>query len=48
MRKKTENELGSDFDIREFHEVVLEQGTVTLAILEDRINAYINNTKNGN
>ncbi|MGI9551808.1 MAG: DUF885 domain-containing protein [Aurantibacter sp.] len=47
MRKKAEEELGSQFDIREFHEVVLEQGTVTLSILEDRINAYINRIKNG-
>ncbi|NND09879.1 MAG: DUF885 domain-containing protein [Flavobacteriaceae bacterium] len=46
LRKKAEEILGSDFDIREFHEVILEQGTVTLAILEDRINAYIEKTKN--
>ncbi|UAM97077.1 DUF885 domain-containing protein [Polaribacter litorisediminis] len=46
MRKKAENELGDKFDIRNFHEVVLEQGTVTLSILEERINNYINNTKN--
>ena len=46
MRKKAENELGDKFDIRDFHEVVLEQGTVTLAILEKRINNYINKTKN--
>lgn len=47
MRKKAEEALGSKFDIREFHEVILEQGTVTLSILEDRINAYINRTENG-
>lgn len=47
MRKKAEEILGSDFDIRAFHEVVLEQGTVTLSILEERINTYINTTKNG-
>ena len=47
MRKIAENALGSDFNIRDFHEVVLEQGTVTLAILEDRINTYIKETKNG-
>lgn len=41
LRKKAETELGPKFDIREFHEVVLNQGTVTLAILEDRINQYI-------
>ena len=46
MRKKAKDILGSKFDIREFHEVILEQGTVTLAILEDRINNYIERTKN--
>jgi uncharacterized protein (DUF885 family) len=47
LRKKAANELGSKFDIRDFHEVVLGQGTVTLSILEDRINSYIQKTKNG-
>ncbi|EDP71342.1 hypothetical protein FBALC1_02622 [Flavobacteriales bacterium ALC-1] len=46
LRKKAEIELGSKFDIRVFHEVILEQGTVTLAILENRINNYIEKTKN--
>ena len=41
LRKRTEFALGSKFDIREFHDVILNQGTVTLAILEDRINKYI-------
>ncbi len=47
LRKKAETELGEEFDIRTFHEVILEQGTVTLSILENRINAYIENMKNG-
>jgi len=47
LRKKAETELGADFDIREFHEIVLEQGTVTLAILEARIYNYIDKVKNG-
>jgi len=41
LRKKAEKKLGAKFDIRDFHEVILEQGTVTLPILEDRINRYI-------
>ncbi|NND15124.1 MAG: DUF885 domain-containing protein [Eudoraea sp.] len=41
LRKKAEEELGADFDIREFHEVVLGQGTVTLEILEQRVNQFI-------
>jgi len=46
LRKKAEKELEENFDISDFHEVVLEQGTVTLAILEERINNYILKTKN--
>tara|TARA_B110000037_G_scaffold217777_1_gene279508 strand:+ start:5581 stop:7311 length:1731 start_codon:yes stop_codon:yes gene_type:complete len=47
MRTKAEQLLGPKFDIREFHEIVLEQGTVTLSILEKRINNYIDITLNG-
>ncbi len=47
LRKRTEESLGNAFDIREFHEVILEQGTVTLPILEKRINQYIAEKKNG-
>ena len=46
LRTLAEKELGANFDIREFHEVVLEQGTVTLSILEKRINNYITKNKN--
>ena len=41
LRKIAEAALGTDFDIRRFHEVILEQGTVTLPILEERVEAYI-------
>jgi uncharacterized protein (DUF885 family) len=41
IRQKAEMELGNQFDIREFHEVILEKGTVTLPLLEERINQYI-------
>ena len=47
IRYTAEDELESKFNIREFHEIVLGQGTVTLAILEERNNEYIENTKNG-
>ncbi|MBV1888449.1 MAG: DUF885 domain-containing protein [Urechidicola sp.] len=46
MRTKAEQSLGPQFDIRDFHELILEQGTVTLSILEERINNYIENTLN--
>ncbi|WP_339651478.1 DUF885 domain-containing protein [uncultured Maribacter sp.] len=45
LRKKAEEVLAENFNIRDFHEIVLEQGTVTLPILERRVNAYINRTK---
>jgi len=49
LRKIAEEKLQSKFDIRDFHEVILEEGTVTLAILEERIMNYINNSlKNDN
>ena len=41
LREKAEKELGNQFDIRDFHEVILEKGTVTLPILESRIFGYI-------
>ena len=45
LRKKAEKELGTKFDIRAFHEIILEQGTVTLAIMEERVNNYIEKIK---
>ncbi len=41
LRKKAEESLGVKFDIRDFHEIILAQGTVTLAIMEARVKAYI-------
>lgn len=43
LRRKAEETLGQNFNIRDFHEVILEQGVVTLPILEKRVNAYIQN-----
>ena len=45
LRKKVEQKLGQNFDIREFHELILEKGTVTLTILERRINQYLEKRK---
>ncbi|MEG9327832.1 DUF885 domain-containing protein [Salinimicrobium catena] len=41
LREKAEKALGPEFNIRDFHEVILEQGTVTLPIMEKRVEAYI-------
>ncbi|HDZ15102.1 hypothetical protein LCGC14_0841210 [marine sediment metagenome] len=45
LRKRAKEALGAKFDIRQFHEIILEQGTVTLPILERRIDAYITSVK---
>lgn len=41
LRAKAEKDLGDNFDIRIFHNKVLESGSVPLAILEDKINKWI-------
>ncbi len=41
LRRRAEKELGSRFDLRAFHDAVLENGGVTLPVLEGRIDAYI-------
>ena len=46
LRSLAEKELGSNFDIREFHEVILSKGTVTLSILESRVLNYIEDNIN--
>ncbi|QOD60928.1 DUF885 domain-containing protein [Polaribacter haliotis] len=46
LRAKAEKELQEKFNIREFHETILGEGTVTLSILENRVNNYIKNTLN--
>ena len=41
LRRKAENELGKNFDIRYFHDEVLCDGGITLPILENKINEFI-------
>ena len=41
LRKKAEAALGPKFDIREFHDAVLLQGTVPLPVLDEQIDRYI-------
>ena len=41
VRAKAEEELGDDFDIRKFHDVVLALGSVPLPALEARIDAFV-------
>lgn len=42
LRQKAEAKMGAKFDIRKFHEKVLESGVMPLALLENKINAWIN------
>ncbi len=48
LRIEAETALGAAFDIREFHEVILEQGTVTLEILEQRVRDWVKESKKDN
>lgn len=45
LRKKATEQLGDDFDIREFHAALLSEGTLTLPLMEKVIAAYILNKK---
>ena len=41
LRNRAEKALGANFDIKEFHQNVLETGCIPLAILEEQIDAWI-------
>ena len=45
LRKKAEAELGPKFDIRAFHDQVLNTGALPLAVLEKKIDAWIKASK---
>ena len=45
LRAKAEEALGDGFNIREFHNQVLETGCVPLALLEEKINNWISKSK---
>lgn len=47
LRKRAESELGSRFDIRDFHEAVLSQGALPLDILEEQVDRYIAARRDG-
>ncbi len=41
LRKRAEDQLGDRFDIIDFHNTVLESGTIPLSVLEERIDQWI-------
>jgi uncharacterized protein (DUF885 family) len=45
LRAKAEKELGPKFDLRAFHDAVVDNGTMTLPMLEQQIDTYIARTK---
>lgn len=45
LRAKAENALGSDFDVRAFHDVVLQNGAVPLPVLERLVDQHITDVK---
>ena len=45
LRAKAEKELGTSFDIREFHDAVLLNGSVPLPVLEGAVDRYISEAK---
>jgi uncharacterized protein (DUF885 family) len=45
LREKAKQTLGPKFDLKQFHRVVLANGAVPLFILEENVNAYIQQKK---
>jgi prolyl oligopeptidase len=41
LRRRAEQAFGPRFDVRQFHDVVLRNGTLPLDLLEEQVNAYI-------
>ncbi|XP_061194163.1 uncharacterized protein LOC133202364 [Saccostrea echinata] len=46
LRERAKNALGSKFDIRDFHSIVLKDGALPLNILEKNVDQWIAETKN--
>ncbi len=45
LRQQAEEQLGEQFDVRQFHDVVLGSGAVPLDVLDENVTAYIEATR---
>ena len=45
LRRRAETALGAKFDLKDFHHVVLKNGSLPLDILEEQVNAWIASVK---
>lgn len=45
LRREAKEELGKNFDIRQFHDVILRSGPLPLDILEEQVAKWVNETK---
>ena len=45
LRARASEELGADFDLREFHDVILANGSVPLETLEELVDDWIASNK---
>lgn len=41
LRAKAQQQLGSDFDVREFHDVILQNGSIPLDVLQTQVDHYL-------
>lgn len=46
LRAEAEQALGEQFDVREFHDVILQSGSLPLSVLEQQVRAYITRQQN--
>jgi len=45
LRERAKTELGTKFDIRKYHDEVIDSGALPLDVLERRVNAWIADEK---
>ena len=45
LRKRATSALGDKFKIRQFHDLLLSEGTLTLWLMEKLVDRYIETTK---